>query len=170
MTNRSERYTLDDVLQSFYLQDNRIIKVGSNINRIRADKDITEQYSARLQPTEDGRGEKLRLHLIRYVLENQAMPIGSLIEDDDGKYIDITNDRMLIILNYRGRDKVRETQWSTQGHRNRFIARWIDREGNRSSRTFDTTDEAIAYQNEKVEFYFGDELRDLNLHRTYFTQ
>ena len=169
MVYRSDRYTLEDILGSFYMENNRIFKVGhSNMLQWSEDRDVTDQVTARLTVSEYGQGEKIQLHLIRYVLLNNELPIGKLFPNDDGEHTDVEDESIMVMLAYKRTNKVFETTWSKEGHANSYYARWLMLDFNRDSRSFNTEEEAKEYQVEMMKAIWGDTLRELNMYHTYF--
>ena len=162
MTEERTEAVVETVLTNFYKEGDRIMKMGSPGHfRWSEDRDVTDQKQARIGD-DATLNYCLEMHYIDYILTNESYPVGWLFKDDDGDYVEMHDETIKMILAYKAKDKV------IRNYNGGYTARYIDREGKRSSKTFTTREEAVAWQRDKVETIWGQALRDLNLYRTYF--
>jgi len=154
---------LNDVLNEFYLKGDRLIKKGNVTGILSEDRDVTDQRTVKVA------GIKHTTRRVQYALENNAVPVGRVVVNDMGTYVDVDNNNLYALLLYKNSSKVRETSWSLSGHEPSYMARWTNTEGQRLSKAFKTSYEAKKYQDEMVNEIWGDELKRLNLYNTYFS-
>ncbi len=135
---------VEHLQEMFYLSGSELYRVG------KPEKGLKEQKSVRC-------GSMGRIHTPRiiYALQEGVEPTGEVFLNDEGKYVNVDDRSLALMIRYRESDKV------SVKHNGSYVARWFNDSGERKSKLFRTNEEAIGYQRKMLKKYWGDKLRSL---------
>jgi len=103
--------------------------------------------------------DRIKYERVLYALQNQVSNFGYLFTDDDGQLVEL-DDHTAMLLAYSNYDKVMKKG-------NRYVARWIEPNGNRRSKLFGSYSEALNHQQQMFDKYHKSKLEELNIYQTY---
>ena len=111
---------------------------------------------------EDGTVGRFNTQRVIYAIQNNISEFDDLMLNDDGDYEPIPNSVKSLVA-FSKDDKVCKFT-PNRG----WTARWTALDGTRPSKTFDTKEEAIEYQQEQTKLIWSAELKKHNMYEQYF--
>ena len=133
---------VDTVKSIFKLEDGRIIRRSHNY---RFDGiDVTDQKLVRVGE------DRVPLNRVRYILQNGVAPKGEVLVNDKGDLVDVTDNHLRMVVALRDSNKVQEYMDG------KYFGRYIDANGVRRGKAFDTIDEAREYARSMTISVWGD--------------
>ncbi len=139
--------------EHLYIEGDRVLRKDN-------DRVITSRSSLRV-----GGSRKMYGNRVKYAMFNQMEPPVNeqVILDDDGNYISIGDDSVYMLYAYAKHTKVGKPVWEKS--KLQFTARWIDKSGIRTQKSFATLDEATSYQRMMVLSIWEEDLVAYNIVR-----
>ncbi len=131
---------------------------GDKVLRKNNDRVITNKCSIRV-----GGSRKMYGNRVNYAMFNQEEPpvTEQVIQDDDDNYISIGDDSVYMLYAYAKHTKVGKPVW--ENSELQFTARWVDKSGIRTQKSFATLDEATSYQRMMVLSIWEEDLVKYNI-------
>jgi hypothetical protein len=148
---------LDLMNETFELAgDDELFRIGGRSNKpIRGEKIFVY--------LPDGSKDEYITRRIIYAMNNNVEIFNPLMLNDSGNYIPVPNTiRALVRLNFG--DRIFKDSKTNRG----YVAKILNPDGTRPSKTFKTYNEAVKYHRDRTEQIWGDELRKYDIHKKYF--
>ena len=143
-----------EVASHFYMD-------GKQLFRISNDREMTDQRCVTFN------GIKVITSRVIFTLVQGFSPTEYLLKNDEGDFVEVGR-RVLQMFNYRRNTKTTPTQWSKHGHSDSFTAQIVTQEGQTSTRTFPTVEEAVRWQRDAIDKEWGSEFKRLGIYDSYF--
>lgn len=147
---------LDQLNDTFHLDAGELFRTGGRTNKaINSLKTFIYR--------EDGSKEIFQTDRIKYAILNNVEMFDPLVQDDNGELVPVPSN-IMTLLSMTKADKV----WLHKDHTRGYTARLTTLGGQRLSKTFESYEDALEWQEKNTIKVWGRRLRKYNVYGKYF--